>query len=75
VFNEYFKLVNCIYEGTCKNANTYECNNCTRNSRYLVDNYKVKIFTNSSPCDNCSCNPKNGGSGICNCTLNLPEIR
>jgi hypothetical protein len=20
-------------------------------------------------------NPKNGGSGICNCTLNLPEIR
>jgi hypothetical protein len=35
-----------------------------------LDNYK-----NNSPCDNCGCNPKNGGSGICNCTLNLPEIR
>lgn len=23
----------------------------------------------SSACDNCSCNPKNGGSGVCNCTL------
>lgn len=25
-------------------------------------------FTNS-PCDTCSNNPKNGGSGICHCTL------
>lgn len=26
-------------------------------------------------CENCSNHPKNGGSGICNCTLGLPEIR
>ena len=24
-----------------------------------------------SPCDACPCNTKNGGTGICNCTLNL----
>ena len=28
----------------------------------------------ASPCKSCGCNPMNGGSGICNCTLNMPEI-
>ena len=27
-----------------------------------------------SPCDRCSNNPKNGGSGICNCILGQPQI-
>ena len=27
-----------------------------------------------SPCDSCSNNPKNGGSGICNCILGQPPI-
>lgn len=27
-----------------------------------------------NPCKNCSNNPKNGGSGICNCILGLPKI-
>jgi hypothetical protein len=80
MFNEYFYFTNCGFKDTCENANTYGCNNCTRNTRNLVDNYKSKsynssIIKNNNPCDNCGCNPKNGGSGICNCTLNLPEIR
>jgi hypothetical protein len=25
-------------------------------------------------CEHCSCNPKNGGSGMCNCTLACPKI-
>lgn len=29
----------------------------------------------SDPCANCKNNPKNGGSGICLCTLGLPDIR
>lgn len=29
---------------------------------------------NNEACKNCSNNPKNGGSGICNCTLGLMEI-
>ena len=29
----------------------------------------------SNPCANCPTNPKNGGSGICFCTLGLPDIR
>ena len=30
--------------------------------------------TEASPCDGCAQNPKNGGSGICNCILGLPKI-
>ena len=33
---------------------------------------EVKFFdynNEPSPCDGCSNNPKNGGSGICHCTL------
>ena len=29
---------------------------------------------NGSPCDHCSNNPKNGGSGICHCILGQPQI-
>ena len=29
----------------------------------------VILSSSESPCDNCSNNPKNGGSGICHCTL------
>jgi hypothetical protein len=29
----------------------------------------VILSSDESPCDTCSNNPKNGGSGICNCTL------
>lgn len=36
-----------------------------------ADNFIFKSFT---ACDKCGANPKNGGSGICNCTLNLPII-
>ena len=27
-----------------------------------------------SPCDRCSNNPKNGGSGICHCILGQPQV-
>ena len=29
---------------------------------------------NGSPCDHCSNNPKNGGSGICHCILGQPQV-
>ena len=29
---------------------------------------------NGSPCDYCSNNPKNGGSGICHCILGQPPV-
>jgi calcineurin-like phosphoesterase family protein len=38
-----------------------------------IDPYKFFNFSNLA-CDSCSNNPKNGGSGICNCTLGLPQI-
>ena len=39
--------------------------------------HKVTTFkanTLESPCDNCSVNLKNGGNGICNCTLSALKI-
>ena len=36
------------------------------------ENYVNTVYTNNylpSACDNCSNNPKNGGSGICHCIL------
>lgn len=35
---------------------------------YLVSNFE------KSPCDNCSNNFKNGGSGLCGCILGTPKI-
>lgn len=32
-------------------------------------------YTLSPACATCSNNPANGGNGICNCTLGVPEIR
>lgn len=50
-------------------------NNCIEGSEFVVkefcddvSNYIVNNFGNDY-CKNCSCNPKNGGTGICNCTL------
>ncbi len=36
-------------------------------------NFDLKV-QDKSPCDSCPNNPKNGGSGICLCTLGMPEI-
>lgn len=74
---EYFNTGNCNVRNDCEN-NGIGCNNCVRNEKYMSDNFKFKTnyfdINIKSPCDNCGCNPKNGGSGICNCTLNLPKI-
>lgn len=35
-------------------------------------NFYDLLDTLPPPCDGCPCNPKNGGSGICNCTLWTP---
>ena len=33
-----------------------------------------RTYEISDPCKSCPTNPSNGGNGICNCTLGLPEI-
>lgn len=33
-----------------------------------------KVYT-GSPCETCGNNTLNGGSGVCHCTLGLPEMR
>lgn len=40
----------------------------------ITDTFKLADATPSSPCDTCGSNLKNGGSGICNCTLGCPNI-
>ena len=34
----------------------------------------VIISREGNPCDSCSNNPQNGGTGVCFCTLNIPTI-
>ena len=35
----------------------------------ILDKNNIKYYDYPACCDGCSNNPKNGGSGICNCTL------
>ena len=52
------------------------------NNKLLLNNINTSSYEkvtveepfSFSPCQNCSNNPKNGGSGICNCTLGLPKM-
>lgn len=56
------------------NANTSTAK--TLNDFLNTHNYEdlaVSTFEQSA-CANCSNNPKNGGSGICHCTLGQPKI-
>lgn len=44
-------------------------------SKYVPEYYAVSTeLFGKVPCENCLCNPKNGGSGICNCTLANSKI-
>lgn len=42
----------------------------------IVKNVYLNTFKRHSPCDNCPNNPAFNKfvSGVCNCTLNLPDI-
>lgn len=48
---------------------------------YIVECYvpvqpsDIPLNRLAQPCKHCSNNPRNGGSGICNCTLGSAEIR
>lgn len=38
-------------------------------------NNNISKILSSSSCDKCSNNPKNGGTGFCNCTLGTPIFK
>ena len=40
---------------------------------YNLEDATINNFTQSA-CENCSNNPENGGSGICNCTLGQMQV-
>ena len=45
--------------------------------KQFFEGYKPQYYfktDNNKVCENCGCNPKNGGSGNCNCTLASPTI-
>jgi hypothetical protein len=65
--------------------NSFKTQDATQEEREAVDKYIDSIslptginfddsFYTASICDSCSNNPKNGGSGICNCVLGQPVI-
>ena len=41
---------------------------------YIEELENKNDFFKGSPCDKCSNNIKNGGSGICHCILGTPQI-
>ena len=43
-------------------------------NRSWPDTTALNYTTDGSPCDHCSNNPKNGGSGICHCILGQPQV-
>ena len=57
------------------NQNCYTVNTDTNQYSYPPGAPFNNMFTlNSTPCEKCPSNPKNGGSGICFCTLGNPVI-
>lgn len=52
--------------------------NETFQERYNFNNsntyYYGESFSFSYPCSWCANNPKNGGTGVCNCTLGTPKV-
>jgi hypothetical protein len=66
-----FNCPDCLFDNFIDGLDL--CGQCKRivggtykpyNPYWSQDNYD-----NGDPCKNCSNNPKNGGSGVCNCTL------
>ena len=39
-----------------------------------LDSNITTNFNSNNFYEQCGCNPKNGGNGVCNCTLNLPVV-
>ena len=53
--------------------NNYTTSETITNFRYIPMGPIDKTH-DGSPCDRCSNNPKNGGSGICHCILGHPQV-
>lgn len=54
-------------------------NDRTKNSQFDINRIEIpyKPFQGfeSEACQKCANNPRNGGSGICHCTLGLPKVK
>ena len=62
---------------TTLNGNTNTLTEINTLNNYLNDdNFNGSLVGNfkQSPCDRCSNNPKNGGSGFCNCILGTLKV-
>ena len=53
--------------------NNYTTSETITNFRYTPIGPSDKAY-DGSPCQHCSNNPINGGSGICHCILGLPQV-
>ena len=46
----------------------------SKNNETLKEKYGLWDSDSNDPCEHCPNNPKNGGSGICNCIIGLPKV-
>lgn len=58
-----------------KNFNEWEKSILIQGLKHTEESTDIVVLTlRKQVCDNCSNNPKNGGSGVCHCTLGSPVI-
>lgn len=58
-----------------KNFNEWEKSILIQGLKHTEESTDIVVLTlRKQVCDNCANNPKNGGSGICHCTLGSPVI-
>lgn len=62
------------YYTTDYEVKPWVCPKCDRVNAPWVETCPCSINNVSSPCEKCSNNPRNGGSGICHCILGTPTI-
>lgn len=58
----------------CKNGGRGVAEEISKLQKMQNAEFIKKFNEVNSPCEHCGCNPKNGGSGLCNCTLACPKI-
>lgn len=59
-----------------RNVDPYPKTTYEINLNEIPREFKIpkNLLYDKEVCKNCNNNPKNGGSGICHCTLGIPEL-
>lgn len=65
----YYCSLDCFYKDNTGKCKLDYCVNPSFPTYPRKDYVYYNIKFSNNPCNYCSSNPRNGGSGLCNCTL------